>query len=118
MLADAKGIDADVLGEYRLRDDVTKGVGLGMQAAVCVGGDVAEGVEAELERVQHRRKDPGKYLLLCQVRAGGGALCPRAHDSTDGQDIRRNRRGRTFAGSPTAMLLARKGHGRFRAEKS
>jgi hypothetical protein len=45
----AKEVDADLLGEDALLDDVSDGLGMGERAAVAVGGDVAEGVEPEEE---------------------------------------------------------------------
>jgi hypothetical protein len=46
VLPDAEEVHAHAVGQLRLGDDVTEDLGLGRQAAVCVGGDVAEGVEA------------------------------------------------------------------------
>ena len=60
MLADADGIDADLVGEDRLLDQVADHL-RGMQRfAVRARGDVAEGVEAELDCAAHQRMIPKK----------------------------------------------------------
>ena len=50
VLADAEEVHADAVGQLGLGDDVAEDLGVGYQAAVGVGGDVAEGVEAQLDR--------------------------------------------------------------------
>ena len=49
VLADAEEVDADPVGQLRLGDDVAEDAGLGQRPAVRVHGDVAEGVEAQLD---------------------------------------------------------------------
>jgi hypothetical protein len=49
VLADAEEVYADAVGQLGLGDDIAEDVGLGTGAAVGVHGDVAEGVEAQLD---------------------------------------------------------------------
>ena len=49
VLAHAEEVDADLVGQLGLRDDVAEDLGVRLGAAVGVDGDVAEGVEAEFE---------------------------------------------------------------------
>ncbi len=44
MLADAKGIDAHLIGENRLLNDVADDLGVAQGAPVGAGGDIAERV--------------------------------------------------------------------------
>ena len=44
MLADAKGIDPELIGENRLLDDVADDLRVAQEAAVGAGGDIAERV--------------------------------------------------------------------------
>ena len=48
VFADAERVDAGLLGEHRLGDDIAKRPGVRMLISLCVKGDVAEGVETEL----------------------------------------------------------------------
>ena len=49
VLADAEGVHAHPVGQLGLGDDVAEDLGVGLGAAVGVHGDVAEGVEAQLD---------------------------------------------------------------------
>ena len=49
VLTDAEDVDADLVGEHGLLDDVADDLGVGQEVAVQVGLDVAEGVEAEFD---------------------------------------------------------------------
>ena len=53
MLADADEIDADLVGEHGLLDEVADHLRVRQRLAVRTVGDVAEGVEAEFNRVNH-----------------------------------------------------------------
>ena len=61
VLADADEVDAELVGELGLGDDVAEDLGVRQRAAVGVEGDVAEGVEAEFD-VRHGdlTNDPAK----------------------------------------------------------
>ena len=50
MLAHAKEVDAQRIGELGFGDDVADDLRLREQPAIGIDGDVAEGVEAEFER--------------------------------------------------------------------
>jgi hypothetical protein len=50
VLAHAEGVDAELVGERGLGEDVAEDASLRSGAAVRVRGNVAEGVEAELDR--------------------------------------------------------------------
>ena len=50
VLTDAEEVDADLLGEDALFDDVPNRLGVGERAVLGVVGDVAEGVQPEDER--------------------------------------------------------------------
>ena len=49
MLADAEDVQADLVGQHRLLDDVAEDVCLRVKGAVGRARDVAEGVDAEFE---------------------------------------------------------------------
>ena len=49
VLADADEVDADLVGQLGFGDDVAEDLGVRPRAAVGVEGDVAEGVEAQLD---------------------------------------------------------------------
>jgi hypothetical protein len=51
VLANAEEGEADLVGQHGLVDDVAQDLCLGERAAVGVGGDIAEGVQAELDVV-------------------------------------------------------------------
>ena len=53
VLADADGIDTDLVGENRLLDEIADDLGGVQRLAVRSVGDVAEGVEAEFEGLIH-----------------------------------------------------------------
>jgi hypothetical protein len=53
VLADAEEIDAELVGQHRLLDDVAQHLGVLQQHAVGAAGDVAEGIDAEFERSCH-----------------------------------------------------------------
>ena len=53
MFADAEEVDAGLVGEHRLLDKVADHLRMRQQVAVRAGGDVAEGVETELEAGGH-----------------------------------------------------------------
>ena len=53
MLADAEEIDADLVGQDRLVDDVADNLRGRERLAVGAGSNVAERVEAEFERMRH-----------------------------------------------------------------
>jgi hypothetical protein len=46
---DPDEVDADLLGEHALFDDVADRLGMCLQAAVIIAGAVAKGVDAERE---------------------------------------------------------------------
>src|ERR1700683_5608476 len=61
MLADAKGIHAELVGQRRLIDQVADDLGVGLQTAVAASGDIAERVQSELKLLCHdalRKHDP------------------------------------------------------------
>jgi len=60
MLADADGIDADLVGEDRLLDQVADHLRGRERPAVRACGDVTEGVETELDCAAHQRMIPKK----------------------------------------------------------
>jgi hypothetical protein len=49
MLAHAEEVDPQAVSQLGLGDDVAEDLGVGFEAAVGVDGDVAEGVQAELD---------------------------------------------------------------------
>ncbi len=49
VLADAEDVEADLVGELGFGNDVAEDVGVRVRAAVGGEGDVAEGVEAQLD---------------------------------------------------------------------
>ena len=49
MLADAKDVEADLVGQHGLLDDVAEDLGLRVKGTVGRARDVAEGVDAEFE---------------------------------------------------------------------
>ena len=49
MLAKADGVDADLVGQNTFLDHVADDFGMPFEAAIGVGSDVAEGVEAEFD---------------------------------------------------------------------
>ena len=49
MLTKADGVDADLVGQDTFLDHVADDFGMRFQAAIGVGSDVAEGVEAEFD---------------------------------------------------------------------
>ena len=49
VLADAEKVYADPVGQLGLGDDVAKDLGLGLGPAVLVRGDVAEGVDTQID---------------------------------------------------------------------
>ena len=49
MLAKADGVDTGLVGQDAFLDDVADDFGMRFEAAVGVGGDVAEGIEAEFD---------------------------------------------------------------------
>ena len=53
MLAKADGVDADLVGQNTFLDHVADDFGMRFEAAVGVGSDVAEGVEAEFDLLSH-----------------------------------------------------------------
>ena len=53
VLADAEGVEPELVGEHRLIDDVAQDAGVRLEAGDRIEGDVAEGVEPEGERGSH-----------------------------------------------------------------
>ena len=53
VLADAEEVDAQLVGQHGLVDDVADDLRLRQRAPVGVAGDVAERIEAEFERLCH-----------------------------------------------------------------
>ncbi len=53
VLADAEEVDADLVGEHRLVDDVADHLGVRQQAPVRRVGDVAESVQPEFKLLCH-----------------------------------------------------------------
>ena len=53
MLADADEVDAHLVGQHAFGDHVAQHLRLGLQFALEVDGDVAEGIEAEFELFRH-----------------------------------------------------------------
>ena len=53
MFADAERLDAELIGEHRLVDDVANDLRVRDEAAVRRGGDVAERIEPEFKRLRH-----------------------------------------------------------------
>ena len=49
VLADAEAIDACLLGDHRLLDDIAQLARLGVQVALGVAGDVAKGIDAQFK---------------------------------------------------------------------
>lgn len=62
VLADAEEIDAQLVGEHRFADHVPDDLRMRQGAAAGPGGDVAERVESEFERLCHWL--PRRRLLL------------------------------------------------------
>jgi hypothetical protein len=53
MLANAEGVDADLVGEHALVDDIADGLHVGQRLAVGAGGDVAKGIQSEFKSLCH-----------------------------------------------------------------
>ena len=53
VLADAEGVEADLIGQHGLLDDLAQHAGVRLQADDRIEGDVAEGVDTEGERGSH-----------------------------------------------------------------
>ena len=53
MLADAEEIEADLIGQHALLDDVAQRLRLCQLLPVCGDGHVAEGIDAQFDRVGH-----------------------------------------------------------------
>ncbi len=53
MFADAKDVDAVLVGEDAFVDDVADDCGLGFRGAVGALGDVAEGIQTQFEGTTH-----------------------------------------------------------------
>jgi hypothetical protein len=55
MLADAEGVQPDLVGEHGLLDHLAQHPGVRLQAGHGIERDIAEGVDAEGERKSHTR---------------------------------------------------------------
>lgn len=54
MLAEPDEVEAELVGQHRLVDDVADHLRMRKHAAYCVLGDVAKGIQSEFERCGHR----------------------------------------------------------------
>src|ERR1700690_2904050 len=67
MLADAKRIDAELVGEDRFLDQVADNLRMGLRPAVTANGDVAECVQPKLKLLCHnslRKPDPAPERIV------------------------------------------------------
>ena len=53
MLADAERVDADLVGQHALFDDVADDLGMRVRLPVRAGGDVAERIQTEFDLPCH-----------------------------------------------------------------
>ena len=87
VLADAEEVDADLIGEHALLDDVADDLGLRQQLAVGVDGHVAERVQAEMEiafRHRHLSQVAGHLREVPTGRQRIGPAClPQPADALD-----------------------------------
>ena len=75
MFADGKRVDADLLCQNGLADDVSKRLRLRQECAVRVDGYIAEGIQPELERIGHGDQCWLRYHSR-QAWASRGSVCP------------------------------------------
>ena len=54
MFADTESIDAELVGEYALVDHIADDLGVRPRLLIRANGDVAEGVQSELELLGHK----------------------------------------------------------------
>ena len=75
MFADGKRVDADLLCQDCFADDVSKRLRFRQERAVGIDGHVAEGIQPELEGVEHDDQCWLRYHSR-QLRASRGSVCP------------------------------------------
>ena len=66
VLADAERVEAELVGEHRLLDDVAEHAGLRLERAVRRERDVAEGIEAEFESFCHSPSSLSRGTARCR----------------------------------------------------
>ena len=69
VFANAEGINADLVGEDALVNDVADDLRVGEGVVIGAGGDIAESIQSEFKRLCHTFK----FTLVC-----GAAVCAKA----------------------------------------